>query len=92
MASGIKVRINSAGAEALLTSAGVLSDVSARASAVAAAANARASPDTMDNPAYMSDSEVGSTRARARVFTATPHGIHNNNKYDTLLSSLYAGG
>lgn len=92
MASGIKVRINSAGARAVLTSAGVLSDVSARASAVAAAANARASPDTMDNPAYMSDSEVGSTRARAHVFAATPHGIHNNNKYDTLLSSLYAGG
>ena len=91
MGSKVRVKINSAGAEALLTSAGVLSDMSARASAVAAAANARTSPDQMDTPAYMSEADASGTRARARVFTATPHGINNNNKHNTLLKSLDAG-
>ena len=30
-------------------------------------------------------------RAHARVWTATPHGIRNNNKHNTLLKSLDAG-
>lgn len=89
--ASVRVRMNSAGARAVLNSAGVLGDLESRAASIAAAANARTSTDEMRNPAYMSEGESGGTRARARVWTATPHGIRNNNKYNTLLSSLDAG-
>lgn len=86
-----RVKINSAGAKAVLNSAGVLGDLDARAAAIAAAACSRASDDPMANPPYIAASESGGGRARARVFTGSPHGIRNNNKYNTLLTSLDAG-
>ena len=91
MASGIKVRINSAGARAVLTSAGVAGKLGDMASAIAASANAKASPDNMRNDAYMSEVDSSGSRSRARVWTASPHGIRNNNKHNTLLKSLDAG-
>lgn len=91
MARGIKVRINSAGAQALLTSAAVASDIEARASAIAVSACAKTSPDEMRNDPYMSEVDNGVSRARGRVWTASPHGIRNNNKHNTLLNSLDAG-
>ena len=91
MGSGIRVRINSAGARAVLTSAGVAADVGARAVAVATAANRMTSPDDMRNDPFMADGDSDGSRARARAFAATPHGINANNKHNTLLKSLDAG-
>ena len=91
MASGIRVRINSAGARAVLTSDGVAGKLGNMASAIAASANAKASPDNMRNDAYMSEVDSSGSRSRARVWTASPHGIRNNNKHNTLLKSLDAG-
>lgn len=91
MARGIKVRINSAGAQAVLTSPGVASDIEDRAAAIATSACAKTSPDEMRNDPYMSEVDVGGDRARARVWTSSPHGIRSNNKHNTLLSSLDAG-
>ena len=91
MARGIKVRINSAGARAVLTSAGVAGKLGDMASAISASANAKASPDNLRNSAYMSEVDSSGNRARARVWTASPHGIRNNNKHNTLLKSLDAG-
>ena len=91
MASGIKVRLNSAGARAVLTSDGVAGKLGDMASAIAESANAKASPDNMRNDAYMSEVDSSGSRSRARVWTASPHGIRNNNKHNTLLKSLDAG-
>ena len=91
MAKGIKVRISSGGAKALLTSAGVTADISARADAIAASACAKTSPDEMSNAPYMAETDSGGTRARGRVWTSSTHGIRNNNKHNTLLNSLDAG-
>lgn len=91
MARGVRVRINSAGARSVLTSDGVAGKLGDMASAIAASANAKASPDDMRNDAYMSEVDSSGNRAHARVWTATPHGIRNNNKHNTLLKSLDAG-
>ena len=91
MARNIKVRINSAGARAILTSARVAVDIGARAIAVATAANRMTSPDEMRNDPFMADGDSDGSRARARAFAATPHGINANNKHNTLLKSLDAG-
>ena len=91
MASGVRVKISSAGAKALLTSAGIASDIESRASAIAVSACAKTSPDEMRNDPYMSEVDNAGTRARGRVWTASPHGIRNNNKHNTLLNSLDAG-
>ena len=86
------MRINSAGARAVLTSAGVAGKLGDMASAIAASANAKASPDNMRNDAYMSEVDSSGNRAHARVSArASPHGIRNNNKHNTLLKSLDAG-
>lgn len=91
MARNIKVRIHSAGAREVLTSAGVAGRLGDMASAISASANAKASPDSLRNDAYMSEVDSSGNRAHARVWTATPHGIRNNNKHNTLLKSLDAG-
>ena len=91
MASGIRVRINSAGARAVLTSDAVNEDLMARAERIAARANGMVSADAMRHAAFMASDASSASRARARVYTASPHGINNNNKYNTLLSSLDAG-
>lgn len=91
MARGIKVRINSAGARAVLTSAAVRDDLMDRAERIAARANSMVSDDEMRNDPFMADGDSDGSRARARVFAATPHGINANNRHNTLLKSLDAG-
>lgn len=91
MARGVRVRINSAGARAVLASDGVAGKLGDMAAAIAASANSKASPDNMRNDAYMSEVDSSGNRAHARVWTASPHGIRNNNKHNTLLKSLDAG-
>ena len=91
MARGIRVRINSAGARDVLTSAGVLADLTARGEAIASEACARTSDDELENPPYMAADDSDEARARVSVYTSSPHGIRNNNKYNTLLNSIDAG-
>lgn len=91
MANGIKVRINSAGARAVLTSAGVANDIAERAIAIATKACHGASPDDMDNAPFMADGDADGARARARAFTSSKHGIRSQNKKNTLLKALDAG-
>lgn len=91
MARGVRVRIHSAGARSVLTSDGVAGKLGDMAAAIASSANAKASPDNMRNDAYMSEVDSSGNRAHARVWTASPHGIRNNNKHNTLLKSLDAG-
>ncbi len=88
----VKVRVNSAGARAVLTSPGVLADVGRRGEAVASAACAMASsPDGHHGPPFASDARNGMNRARAVVSTATEHGRYANAKHDALLRALSAG-
>ena len=91
MASGIKVRINSAGARAILTSAAVQADIMARAERIAARANGMVSEDEMRNDAFMASDASSSSRARAHVHTASDHGINAQNKNNVLLKALDAG-
>lgn len=86
-----KVRISAEGARALLSSPAVQANLMARAEAIAASACAKASPDRMDSEPFMAADASTSGRARARVFTATPHGARSQNKNNTLLNSLDAG-
>lgn len=88
----VRVRMNSAGARALLNSGGAVSLVGSKAEAVASAANAQVrSPDGLRTPPFSSDSRSGRTRAHAIAYTSSIHGIYHNNKHDTLLRSLGAG-
>lgn len=91
MAKGIKVRINSAGARAILSSTAVALRLGEMASSICASANAKASPDEMFNDPYDYDLKAGGSRARASVFTANPHGINAQNKDNVLLKSIDAG-
>ena len=88
MASGIKVRINSAGARALLTGGAMASFVDEQGAKVEAAANSMASPDPMRNPAFARSTEAGINRARCIVSTASPHGVRANSKYNVLLKCV----
>lgn len=91
MARGIKVRLSSAGARAILTSAAVRDDLMDRAERIAAHANGMVSDDRMRNDAFMASDASGTSRARAHVHTASPHGINAQNKGNVLLKSLDAG-
>lgn len=91
MASGIKIKLDSAGAKAILTSAAVQADLMARAERIAARANGMVSQDEMRNDAFMASDTSSSSRARAHVYTASPHGINAQNKNNILLKSLDAG-
>ena len=91
MASGIKVRINSAGAKAILTSPGVANDLAERAIAIATKACHDTSHDKMDNAPFMADGDANGARAHARAYTSSPHGINSQNKHNTLLKALDAG-
>ena len=91
MANGIKLKLNSAGARAILTSAAVQADVMTRAERIAARANGMVSEDEMRNDAFMASDASSTSRARAHVHTASPHGINAQNKNNVLLKSLDAG-
>lgn len=91
MASGIKVRMNSAGARALLTSGAMASFVDKQGAKVESAANSMASADPMRNPAFARSTKAGSNRVRCVVATANPHGVRANNKRNILIKSLGGG-
>ena len=91
MAKGIKVRLNSSGARAILTSSAVQADIMARAESIAARANGMVSEDEMRNDAFMASDASGPSRARAHVYTASDHGINAQNKNNVLLKALDAG-
>lgn len=86
MASGIKVRINPAGARAVLQSAGPLVD--AQGAKVETAANSMLGPDGHDRAGFARDTRVGTNRARCTVRTATEHAIYANSKRNILLKAL----
>ena len=91
MASGIKVRLDSSGARAILTSAAVRADLMARAERIAARANGMVSDDRMRNDAFRASDASSPSRARAHVYTASPHGKNAQNKNNVLLKALDAG-
>ncbi|MDO4428560.1 MAG: hypothetical protein Q4B91_03515 [Atopobiaceae bacterium] len=91
MASGVRVRINSSGARALLTDPAVAADLMARAEAIAGSACAKASPDEMRNDPFTAVDASTAGRARVRVVTSSPHGIRSQNRDNTLLKSVDAG-
>ena len=86
-----KVRINSAGARSVLQSARVLADLEARAASIARAANSMCSADNMRERPFEYDAKIGMNRARATVYTATPHGARANNRRNVLIKSIDAG-
>lgn len=86
-----KVRINSAGARAILMSGAVSAELDRRGQAIARAANGMASADTLRNQPFSANTMNGMNRARCIVGTASPHGIRHNNKNNTLIKSLGAG-
>lgn len=91
MAKGIRVRLNGAGAKAVLTSAAVQADLMERAERIAERANGMVSDDRMRNDAFRASDASSPSRARAHVYTASPHGINAQNKRNTLLKALDAG-
>lgn len=86
-----KVRINSAGARSILMSGAVAAELDRRGQAIARAACSMSSEDTLRKPPFSANTENGMNRARCIVGTASPHGIHHNNKYNTLVKALGAG-
>ena len=86
-----KVRINSAGARSILMSGAVAAELDRRGQAIARVACSMASEDTLRKPPFSANTKNGMNRARCIVGTASPHGIHHNNKYNTLVKALGAG-
>lgn len=84
----VRFKMSGAGARALLTSPAAVSLVRGYAERCAAACNAEASPDGMRNEPFGSSAKAGGARARASVFTASPHGYNHNAKHDTILRNL----
>ena len=81
MSKRVRVKMNSAGARALLQSSEVQADLRRRADAIASAAG----------PGFESSIFVGKNRARASVITADFEAIRANAKTNVLLKSLDAG-
>lgn len=77
----IKVKINSAGAEAILKSDEVLADLERRAKAIAAAAG----------DGFETSSMVGQSRARAGVGTGTREAMRSEAEDRSLTRALDAG-
>lgn len=81
MARDVKVKLNSAGVKALLQDPGVQADLLRRAQRIASAAG----------EGMVAGSEVGRTRARAWVVTATPEAMIAEARDRRLSSSMQAG-
>lgn len=74
MAERVRIKMNSAGAIALLTGGGVLGALMAKGEEIAAKANAQSSADPMTNAAFTAVDDSTKKRARVRVLTSQPHG------------------
>lgn len=85
----VKVKMNSAGAQALLKSGPIAADMLRRAQAVANRANSQL--DTLDGGVFVADVITGKTRARAAVKAQGPYPRAHNARHNTLLKSLGAG-
>lgn len=84
--ASVKVRVNAAGARAVLQSAGPLVDE--QGAKVEAAANSMLGPDGHDRPGFARDTRVGANRARCTVRTATEHAVYADRKRNILLKAL----
>lgn len=83
-----KVKINSAGARALLNSAGVKDDLKRRADSIR---DATGMASGGEEPGYVSGIFEGKNRARAIVRTFKYEGAKDNAKNQTLLKNLDKG-
>ena len=81
MAARVRVKLNSAGVRRLLQSPEVLADLVRRAESIAAAAG----------PGMEVDSEIGPTRARASVRTATPEAVEAEAESRALTRAIDGG-
>ena len=81
MARKPKVKINSAGARAVLKSAGVQADLDARADRIAAAAGS----------GYEASTYPWRTRGRSSVITGNGAAMRDNSRNQTLLRAVNAG-
>lgn len=85
----VKVKINSAGAQALLKSGPIAADMLRRAQAIAARANSQLK--RADGGQFVADVITGRTRARAAVKAQGPYARAANAKHNILLKSVDAG-
>lgn len=87
--SGVKVVMNSAGCEAILSSSEVQSDLLARANRIKAAA------DSVGSGKYEVSQRTGYKGGRPYVIVHVPEGdwrtYNSNKKHNTLQSALSAG-
>ncbi|MGO3089569.1 MAG: hypothetical protein ACTII7_07780 [Galactobacter sp.] len=81
MPKNIKVKLNRAGAAALLNGPEAVADMGRRASAVAAACG----------PGYVGDGQAGKTRAHGMARTDNVEAILDNLKTNKLLKNLGRG-
>lgn len=86
-----RVRINSAGARAVMLCGAVSAELDRRGRAIARAACSMAGEDAMRNPPFSADTRDGMNRARCIVGTTSPHGANHNSKHNTLVKSIGAG-
>lgn len=90
MAGSVKVKINRAGARAVLNSPGVIADIDRRAKAIAAAANAF--DEHLSGTDFRGDARAGRNRAHGGVIAVTRNAVYHDRKHNILLKSLQAGG
>lgn len=86
-----RITLDHAGMAALLKSAGVASEISSRADAVAAVVASSPEVARHDMPVAVSD-RVGANRVRSTVTIRHPGGLGVQAKYGTLSRALRAAG
>lgn len=84
MANNVKIVLNRAGVGQLLKSSEVQADLLRRAQAIAAAAGANGGE-------FVADARIGTTRARAIVFTADAEAMRAEAKDRVLTQAIDAG-
>lgn len=87
MTPKVRVVMNTAGVRALLRSPGIAADLKARADRIAAATGPTMEPGVD----MIASVEVGPSRARASVVTATPHAMNGEAKDRRLTRAVDAG-
>ena len=85
MASGVRVKINSRAARALLNGPEVQGELLARAEKV------KASAESMGSGEYVADVRPGKNRAHAIVRTTDIESRRSNAKHNSLVKGLNAG-
>lgn len=85
MANNVKVKINSAGARAVLNASSVQADLLRRANGI------KHSAEAMGKGTYSADVKTGKNRAHAMVKTTDIVSIRSNAKNNTLLKAMGSG-